>query len=200
MPTLFDELNRLHVAGYSVADYEDALFEQFGRTISVLVADTVGMTKTTQQQGIIHFLEKVARARARVLPILEQHNGFDIRYMADNFIAMFDQPAHAVEAASALHKAFEHDPILITENQTYELCIGIGYGPLIFSSSLEGYFGNEMNLASKLGEDLARGKETLVTSSAYNQLPTVMKRDFFQVDPREPSFGEKVYRQNTRGD
>lgn len=49
MASLFDELNRLHAAGQSVADHEDALFEQFGRTLSVLVADTVGMTKATQQ-------------------------------------------------------------------------------------------------------------------------------------------------------
>ena len=63
MASLFDELNRLHAAGQSVADHEDALFEQFGRTLSVLVADTVGMTKATQQRGIIHFLGKVAHAR-----------------------------------------------------------------------------------------------------------------------------------------
>ena len=199
MASLFDELNRLHAAGKSVADHEDALFEQFGRTLSVLVADTVGMTKATQQRGIIHFLGKVARARARALPIVEQHGGFDVRYMADNFIAMFDQPADAVEAALALHEAFERDPILITETQTYELCIGIGFGTLIYSSALEGYFGDEMNLASKLGEDLARGKETLLTEPAYNELPAATRRDFYQIDPRDPSFKERVYRQNTRG-
>ena len=121
--------------------------------------------------------------------------------MADNFIAMFvfDQPTDAVQAALALHEAFERDPIMIAETQTYELCIGIGYGTLIYSSALEGYFGDEMNLASKLGEDLARGKETLLNAPTYNELPTAMRSDFFQIDPRDPSFNERVYRQNTRG-
>ena len=56
-----------------------------------------------------------------------------------------------------------------------------------------------MNLASKLGEDLARGKETLLTAQAYNELPAATRRDFYQIDPRDPSFKERVYRQNTGG-
>ena len=51
-------------------------------------------------------------------------------------------------------------------------------GTLIYSSALEGYFGDEMNLASKLGEDLVRGKETLLTAPAYNELPAAKRRDF----------------------
>ena len=196
MASLFDELNRLHAAGQSVADHEDELFEQLGRTLCVLVADTVGMTKATQQHGIIHFLSKVAQARNRILPILEQHGGFEVRFMADNFIAMFDQPGDAINASSALHETFELDPIPLTENQAYELCIGVGFGTLIHSSVLEGYFGDEMNLASKLGEDLAKGKETLMTASAFNELPDSIKRRCSPVDPGTATFKVQIYRLN----
>ena len=94
MASLFDELNRLHAAGQSVADHEDALFEQFGRTLSVLVADTVGMTTATQQRGIIHFLGKVARARARALRT--DQGLLRVRISSDRRVARTARPSSAV--------------------------------------------------------------------------------------------------------
>ena len=199
MASLFDELNRLHAAGQSVADHEDELFEQFGRTLCVLVADTVGMTKATQRHGILHFLSKVAQARNRILPILEQHGGFEVRFLADNFIAMFDQPGSAINASLALHEDFELDPIPLTGGQAYELCIGVGYGPLIHSSVLEGYFGDEMNLASKLGEDYAEGKETLVTASAFSELPANIRGRCSPVNLGTATFKSQIYRLDRLG-
>jgi hypothetical protein len=39
---------------------------------------------------------------------------------------------------------------------------------MLYSETLEGYFAKEMNFASKLGEDIANGGETLITQSAYS--------------------------------
>jgi len=50
-----------------------------------------------------------------------------------------------------------------------ECCIGIGFGP-IYAIGPNHAMGDEMNRASKLGEDTARGGETLVTEDAYATL------------------------------
>jgi class 3 adenylate cyclase len=48
--------------------------------------------------------------------------------------------------------------------------IGIGFGRLFYLPSEDDYYGAEVNLASKLGEDLARSGETLLTESAVRSL------------------------------
>jgi hypothetical protein len=53
-----------------------------------------------------------------------------------------------------------------------------------------------MNLASKLGEDLAKGKETLMTASAFNELPDSIKRRCSPVDPGTATFKVQIYRLN----
>ena len=48
-------------------------------------------------------------------------------------------------------------------------CIGIGYGD-VYAIGPNLSMGDEMNRASKLGEDTARGNETLVTPNVYQAL------------------------------
>jgi len=50
-----------------------------------------------------------------------------------------------------------------------ECCIGIGYGD-VYAIGANLAMGDEMNRAAKLGEDIARGFETLVTGSVYEAL------------------------------
>ena len=46
---------------------------------------------------------------------------------------------------------------------------GIGYGEILVIEN-EDIFGSEVNLASKLGEDLAQRGEILLTESAHNRV------------------------------
>ena len=48
--------------------------------------------------------------------------------------------------------------------------MGIGYGPSLLVGD-EDIFGNELNLASKLGEDMAEPNEILLTEAAALALP-----------------------------
>jgi len=56
------------------------------------------------------------------------------------------------------------------------ISIGIGYGELIMISSGTHYsdvYGQQMNLASKLGEDLAGRDEVMLTEAAFQQIDPV---------------------------
>lgn len=58
----------------------------------------------------------------------------------------------------------------------FGVCMGIGFGDVLRSRS-EGVFGNEMNLASKPGEDLAGKGEVLLTESAYQEISEEYRTD-----------------------
>lgn len=49
-------------------------------------------------------------------------------------------------------------------------CVGIGYGPVLMIQN-EDMFGSEMNLASKLGEDVAGPGNVLLTEAAHRRAP-----------------------------
>ncbi len=59
---------------------------------------------------------------------------------------------------------------MLTEEEPFTVCIGIGHGRKLYSETLEGYFSEEMNFASKLEEDTVDGRETLITRNVYAAL------------------------------
>jgi adenylate cyclase len=80
---------------------------------------------------------------------------------ADNIYATFNSPDQALEAADQL----------LNQIQSIGLgaSIGIGYGEMLAVGDRDLY-GNEMNLTSRLGEDLAAANEILLTPQAYQAL------------------------------
>jgi class 3 adenylate cyclase len=103
-------------------------------------------------------------------PIFRRFNAVLIRAFADNFTVLFDDPDEALTAAIEVHKRIEafnrSDP---DDGYPPQCCIGIGYGP-VYAIGIDQAMGNEMNQASKLGEDTARGAETLITEGAFEAL------------------------------
>jgi len=73
----------------------------------------------------------------------------------------------AIDAAVEANKAVEAENIPLTGNERFRICIGIGYGEVLRTKN-SGVCGDEMNLASKLGEDIAKASEILLTESAYS--------------------------------
>ena len=93
-----------------------------------------------------------------------------VRCFADDIVALFDDVHAALDAAFETHRRiriFNESP-LATEYPT-QCCAGIGYGR-VFAIGPNLAQGDEMNRASKLGEDIARSNETLVTERAYAAL------------------------------
>jgi adenylate cyclase len=92
-----------------------------------------------------------------------------IKAVADNLFSIFNTVDDAVRAC---HEINEH---LISANEVVSLeqhlyaKFGIGYGNILNIGD-EDIFGDEVNLASKLGEDIASKGEILLTSSAQAEL------------------------------
>ncbi len=87
---------------------------------------------------------------------------------ADNCYAFFESPDDAIKASFDVNAALfrANDDFGIGE-QIY-LSVGIDYGRLLLVGDVE-FFGDPVNTASKLGEDLAVREEVLVTHRAIEQ-------------------------------
>ncbi|MEO7107617.1 MAG: hypothetical protein ABIZ09_14675, partial [Rhodoferax sp.] len=82
-------------------------------------------------------------------------------------LVVFDTPQQALAAAQAMVEAtIAANPGRAAEDRI-EVCIGLGYGTVLRIDDHE-VWGSEVNAASKLGEDLAKGGEILVTDSFRN--------------------------------
>lgn len=134
---------------------------------AILTLDLTGFTVQAMKQPQLNALLRILDAQKVCIPALQEHGATLIRAFADDLVALFDEPGHAVDAACEVHRriqAFNHSGL---SSETPPLaCIGIGYGD-VYRIGPNLSMGDEMNRSAKLGEDIARGNETLVTSSVY---------------------------------
>lgn len=166
---LFEALARALREGRDPDDLEAELWKRFGETCAVMVVDSTGFSRVTQARGIVFFLAVIARLREIGLEVFRQHDALCWRLEADNLYADFASADSALEAAFALHRRLAQEGIMLNEKDRFGACVGIGYGRML-RSDREGMYGDEMNLASKLGEDTAGGGETLLTEAAFQAL------------------------------
>lgn len=152
------------------AEIDAAIVERFGRRVAILALDMCGFSRLTVQYGIIHFLAMVHQMEQSAGPAVEANGGTVIKQEADNLFAIFPEPVQALEAARDIFRAFEAMNAVLPEGRDIYGSIGIGYGDCLVVGN-EDVFGNEMNLACKLGEDLAAKMEILLTNAAFEALP-----------------------------
>ena len=146
------------------------LKEIYGATVSPLVIDSVGFSRTTSTMGITHFVYKMAKAQEIMEAILNDTDAIDFSFKADNCFAHFKHPDSALRAALLIRKAVQEAKIPLVNDEIYGLSMGIGYGEMLFSGGSDGYYGNEMNLAAKLGEDTGKRDDILLTEDAKRAL------------------------------
>ncbi|MEM7294124.1 MAG: hypothetical protein AAF420_12125, partial [Pseudomonadota bacterium] len=61
--------------------------KQFLQTRAVMILDSSGFTRVSRDCGIVHFLECLAQARQKMVPVLQQHNAASYHFEADNVFA-----------------------------------------------------------------------------------------------------------------
>jgi adenylate cyclase len=128
---------------------------------AILAADSSGFTRTTQRLGIVHFLGIMTLAYRELVPIIERAGGSVLSENADNIMAIFDEPRAAAAAAQEMQAALARRNDASPDVERFSMCIGIDYGPVLRLT--DNAYGDHVNKAFKIGEDLARRGETLVT-------------------------------------
>jgi adenylate cyclase len=175
---LFQNMAALIEKGIDPTSCEELLWNRYGETVATLILDTTGFSRVTESHGIVHFLSRLMQLRALCQPIFEQHNSKRFHFEADNAFAIFSSIDDAIKSAIAVHEAIYTSGLMLTDDERFRVCIGLGYGKMLYSETLEGYFSEEMNFACKLGEDIAAGDEILITRNAYDNADKNLLGDF----------------------
>ena len=147
------------------AAIEQKLWDTFGQTRAILILDMSSFSKTANSQGILTALAMIQHMNAIAVPQLEAQGGQIVKLEADNIFAVFSTVDAAVTASFSTFSAVQAEGL--------NVAIGIGYGPILLiedPTQPHDFFGDEVNLASKLGEDTASGGELMITAEAYRQL------------------------------
>lgn len=168
-----EELSRLLDRLEADPDASDAvtasIHARFGRTVAIMILDMSGFSSTTRDGGIVTFLRKIHEMQGIVVPIVQEHAGQLVNTFADNLTCLFpDVPSALAVARVAIDKLEGVNRRRIAEEQCYA-SFGIGYGSTLVVGSSD-IFGNQVNLAAKLGEDIAESFEVLLTEQAVAQL------------------------------
>jgi adenylate cyclase len=149
---------------------ETALWKEFGTEHAVFVLDMSGFSMLTRKYGIVHYLSMVKRMQLTTEPIIKSYGGQMLKYEADNCFAVFPDPLSAVNAAISMQHAFTAENILTSDDQDIHIAVGIDYGKLLIVGH-EDCFGDPVNRASKMGEDVAAAGEILITQEALDVIP-----------------------------
>jgi len=153
----------------SLGEIDGEIWRRFGRTRAVLVLDMCGFSRLTMRYGITHFLAMIRRLVTIVRPVVADAGGQIVKTEADNVYATFDDVPQALAAARAIQGSLAAANTFLPEDWDLHAGIGIGYGPILLIGDQD-LFGSEMNVASKLGEDVAARGEILLSSAARERV------------------------------
>lgn len=168
---LLDELGEHPERIADVTQRIEAIFEQ-ERTIMVL--DMSGFTRATQQGNIISFLLSINQMQRLVTPVVEENAGLVLRAEHDNLTCLFDRVEDAIEASREVSRRLESANVILPSDKELYASIGIGHGKILNIGN-EAIYGNEVNLASKLGEDIGGLGDVLLTANAYDKVKADVK-------------------------
>lgn len=147
---------------------EATIWERFGVERAVMALDMSHFSLTVRRSGILTYLGLIRRMQVFTRPIVERCGGVVVEFHADNLMAVFPDVDEAVEAGVQINRALAKD-LSAEGTSAISVAIGIDFGRFLFVAN-EHCYGDTVNVAFKLGEDIARAGEILITDGARARL------------------------------
>lgn len=182
---------RLH-PGADRAAIDRRIWDLFGERWAVMFTDLSGFSRRVAEFGIIHFLQVIQQSLRILAPIIDRHDGILLKIEADSLLVIFRRPDRAAACAVAMQRALvEFNRPLAPEDRIL-LCVGLGWGDVLRIGDQD-VFGAEVNAASKLGEDIAKAGEILVTGGVKDACPDNTWAPHDEIPPGAASAWRLVY-------
>ncbi len=144
------------------------IWRLFGEKWAVLYTDLSGFSRHVAEFGIVHFLQTIYESHRLLVPLIEKDNGILLKTEGDSLIVMFRHVNDALRCALAMQKCTSEYNETRIDAEKVLLCVGIGYGEMLRIGDAD-IFGAEVNAACKLGEDVAKANEILLTGAASRE-------------------------------
>ena len=178
--------------GADRAAIDQRIWDLFGERWAVMFTDLSGFSRRVATFGIIPFLQVIQQSVRILAPIIERHDGILLKIEADSLLVIFRRPDRAAECAIAMQRALvEFNRPLAPEDRIL-LCVGPGWGDVLRIGD-EDVFGAEVNASSKLGEDIAKAGEILVTGDVKDACPQHTWAPHDEIPPGAKSAWRLVY-------
>ncbi|MDP3777923.1 adenylate/guanylate cyclase domain-containing protein [Methylotenera sp.] len=161
---LYDLIAQRLLPDANKIEIDQRIWDLFGEEWCVMMTDLAGFSRQVAEYGIIHFLQTIYESERLLLPVIEQHEGFLLKTDGDSLLVIFRKPQKALQCALVMQQVLTPYNEAKLEQERVHLCIGLGFGKILRVGNTE-VFGAEVNAACKLGEDLAKQGETLVTGA-----------------------------------
>ena len=140
--------------------------KDFAVDTTILVLDISGFSRLTAQYGVIHYLAMVRRMQLMVTATIGRHDGAVLKFEADNLYATFASVDAALQFALDLKAGFDGMNVLTDDDSDIHVSIGVASGEVLLIENRDAW-GAAMNLASRLGEDVAARGEILVCAESF---------------------------------
>ena len=193
-----DRLEKLIAERLEPAANRDAIdrriWDLFGEEWCVMSTDLAGFSRRVAEFGIIHFLQTIHESERILVPVIEAHDGILLKVDGDSFLVIFRNIDKALHAAIEMQKTTQRYNQGKTREEHVLLCIGLGSGRVLRIGDAD-VFGAQVNAASKLGEDIAKAHEILVTRAVRDgsTLPGLQFQEIDEVPPGAEQAFRLVY-------
>jgi len=159
------EVRQRAVSPSSVAAADDAMNKRFRKNKCVLVIEMYQQAEVAHEHGVLPFIDMVLTMKRHCGMAVKHRHGKCVRSIETKIIgqimALFDRPIDCMRAAiEARYRCRE---------ENFELAIGAGFTEILDLDACNA-FGDAVNMAFKLGEDVAKGGEILITDNVKNAL------------------------------
>jgi len=168
------------------------IWDLFGEEWTVMCTDLAGFSRNVKDFGIIHFLQTIVESQRIFVPIIDHYDGILLKVEADSLMLIFRSVSKAVECAFDMMDVARQYNVGRPEKEHILLCLGIGAGIMLRIGEHDVY-GDEVNSASKLGEDTAKAWEILVTEAVRKDCVDSSGMTFIPIED-VPSGVETAYR------
>jgi class 3 adenylate cyclase len=157
-----------------------------------MFTDLSGFSRNVARFGIIHFLQTIHESERVLVPVIDEFDGILLKQEGDSFLVIFRNVHKALSASIHMQQILKEYNKNHQEEEQVLLCIGLGYGKILKIGDSD-VFGNEVNAASKLGEDTAKAWEILITENVKENAEDFPGITFEEIDDKIPG-AEKAYR------
>ena len=148
-----------------VEDVDRRIWEKFGVEGAIMFTDLSGFTRRSAELGITHFLAIIHQSQILLRPVIEKRDGTVFEVVGDSMLIWFPTIRQALHCSVEMQRACRQFNADLKPANQILLCVGIGYGRVIRVGDSR-LAGGEVNVASKLGEDIAEGYEILISDEA----------------------------------
>lgn len=149
----------------ATATAKDAELRGRMERLAVFISDMSGFSKLTREKGIAWFLAQIRRMERVALPLLVKHRVELVKQYGDDLFIVADDPKRLVAFARDFLTALE-----VEKQRGYPLRVSIGVTMGDVLRVGNDLFGDPVNRASKLGEDLGEAEELLLGTEVFDAL------------------------------